>query len=100
MPAWLLAATYTLRSWLPLQARPHHARLNAGLPALRHLRHVFRMLVHHLALLGGGLFSCAVGNDLAVAREFTVARCAAQPLIMLLYTNEFNSLFMLNRVSI
>jgi hypothetical protein len=56
------------------------------------------MLVHHVALLGGGLFSCAVGNDL-MASEFSVGHCAAQPLVMLLYTNEFNSLFMLNRVS-
>lgn len=55
------------------------------------------MLVHHVALICGGLFSCAVGNDL-MAGEFSVSRCAAQPLIMLLYTNEFNSLFMLNRV--
>lgn len=56
-----------------------------------------RMLVHHVALLGGGLFSCAIGNDL-MAGEFSVGHCAAQPLVMLLYTNEFNSLFMLNRV--
>ena len=55
------------------------------------------MLVHHVALLCGGLFSCAVGNDLADG-DFSVGRCAAQPLIMVLYTNEFNSLFMLNRV--
>lgn len=50
-----------------------------------------------MALLGGGLFSCAVGNDV-LAGELDLGRCAAQPLVMLLYTNEFNSLFMLNRV--
>jgi hypothetical protein len=60
------------------------------------------ILVHHLALLGGGVFSCAVGmrrhNNSESLRWLQPSQCAAQPLIMLLYTNEFNSLFMLNRV--
>lgn len=64
------------------------------------------MLIHHVALIAGGLFSCALGYSgalggeagLAAAAGPSVAQCAAQPLIMLMYTNEFNSLFMLNRV--
>eukprot|EP01047_Picozoa_sp_COSAG01_P077397 COSAG01_NODE_13926_length_1516_cov_2050.705011_1_plen_227_part_10 len=58
------------------------------------------ILIHHLALLGGGVFSCAAAGVLGNSDGwgFRPSHCAAQPLIMLLYTNEVNALFMLTRV--
>jgi len=58
------------------------------------------ILIHHLALLRGGVFSCAAAGVLGNSDGwgFRPSHCAAQPLIMLLYTNEVNALFMLTRV--
>ena len=56
------------------------------------------ILIHHLALLSGGAFSCLATGFSGKAWPSRPSECTAQPLIMLLYTNEFNSLFMLSRV--
>ena len=59
---------------------------------------LFAFKTHQYLLEQGSTGALGSAGGLAAAAGPGVAQCAAQPLIMLLYTNEFNSLFMLNRV--
>lgn len=68
------------------------------------------ILLHHVALLGGGLFSCGLqpcttgcAAPVAATSAYTLqltgspANCIGQPLVLALYAAEVNTVFMLAR---